>query len=304
MNGILDVVNIRFDTYLGGHMSDRVKESFFVLLLLMGMVVVFDLMSAYFAMGFVAELMRSFVALYFFLGFIPLVVKTWFKKSSLPKASSTASEAPVIEKSTYVNIDTDYSDHYEYESGYDFFEFEADKGLKGEATVFYILSQMDYYSKILTNVYLPVEDKTTEIDVLYITQWGIYVIESKNYNGWIFGNEKDKYWTQTFGKKKKYRFYNPVRQNKSHMDHLDALLKGIRLFPLVVFGNKSTLKDVQVSKYDVIHMQDLSDYINKTKRDAIYTADQVDLMYRYLGRYAYKSEEEKQAHVEQLKTYR
>ena len=46
--------------------------------------------------------------------------------------------------------------------------------------------------KILRNVYIPKDNgETTEIDIVYITQKGIFVIESKNYSGWIFGNEKD-----------------------------------------------------------------------------------------------------------------
>ena len=50
--------------------------------------------------------------------------------------------------------------------------------------------------KILRNVYLPKDNgETSEIDVLYITQKGIFVFESKNYSGWIFGDEKGQYWT-------------------------------------------------------------------------------------------------------------
>ena len=46
--------------------------------------------------------------------------------------------------------------------------------------------------KILRNVYIPKENgETSEIDVLYITQKGIFVIESKNYSGWVFGSEKN-----------------------------------------------------------------------------------------------------------------
>lgn len=49
----------------------------------------------------------------------------------------------------------------------------------------------------------------TEVDLIYINTSGIYVIESKNYSGWIFGDFKQKYWTQTF-KTEKHKFYNPV----------------------------------------------------------------------------------------------
>lgn len=50
--------------------------------------------------------------------------------------------------------------------------------------------------KILRNIYLPKENgETAEIDVIYITKKGIFIFESKNYSGWIFGDEKSRYWT-------------------------------------------------------------------------------------------------------------
>ena len=45
--------------------------------------------------------------------------------------------------------------------------------------------------RTLRNVYIPKDnEETSEIDVVYITQKGIFVFESKNYTGWIFGDEK------------------------------------------------------------------------------------------------------------------
>ena len=66
--------------------------------------------------------------------------------------------------------------------------------------------------RILRNVYVPKENgETSEIDVLFITQKGIFVIESKNYSGWIFGDEKAGYWTAMLPNKEKNRFYNPTK---------------------------------------------------------------------------------------------
>ena len=53
--------------------------------------------------------------------------------------------------------------------------------------------------KVLRNVYIPKDNnETSEIDVLFITQKGIFVIESKNYSGWIFGSEKQYKWTMIY----------------------------------------------------------------------------------------------------------
>lgn len=53
---------------------------------------------------------------------------------------------------------------------------------------------------------------------------GIYAVESKNYNGWIFGSEKSKSWTQIFQAGKKERFYDPIWQNTTHVKYLMQLL--------------------------------------------------------------------------------
>ena len=78
-------------------------------------------------------------------------------------------------------------------------------------------------AKILNNVYIPYgNNKTTEIDAVMVYRSGIYVFEYKNYSGWIFGNSKNRYWTETFYSKRfheveKHQFYNPVMQNASHI---------------------------------------------------------------------------------------
>lgn len=72
--------------------------------------------------------------------------------------------------------------------------------------------------QILRNVYVPkANGDTSEIDVIFITQKGIFVIESKNYSGWIFGDEKAGYWTAMLPNKLKNKFYNPIKQNTPQM---------------------------------------------------------------------------------------
>lgn len=55
-----------------------------------------------------------------------------------------------------------------------------------------------------------------------LSQTGIYVFESKNYSGWIFGDEKSKNWMQTLQSKQKNRFFNPIWQNKGHINALKS----------------------------------------------------------------------------------
>ena len=107
--------------------------------------------------------------------------------------------------------------------------------------------------KILRNVYIPKDNgETTEIDVVYITQKGIFVIESKNYSGWIFGDEKGTYWTVTLPNGHKNRFYNPVKQNKTHIKWLQAFVgNDVPLFSVIAFSERCELKKIDMESTDV-----------------------------------------------------
>lgn len=60
---------------------------------------------------------------------------------------------------------------------------------------------------------------TTQIDHIVVSIHGIFVIETKNYKGWIYGNSNNEYWTQNiYGNK--YSLYNPLLQNKNHIKSL------------------------------------------------------------------------------------
>ena len=74
------------------------------------------------------------------------------------------------------------------------------------------------------DVIVPTRHGTTQIDHILLSRFGIFVIETKNINGWIFGNEKSKYWTQCmYGKK--YKFQNPLHQNYRHTKALANYLQ-------------------------------------------------------------------------------
>lgn len=74
----------------------------------------------------------------------------------------------------------------------------GDKGKLGEYRIFQELKALRGHKRFLFNVYIPKEDgSTTEIDVILLHESGVYVFESKNFSGWIFGSESQKYWTQT-----------------------------------------------------------------------------------------------------------
>ncbi len=90
--------------------------------------------------------------------------------------------------------------------------------------------------------------KSSQIDLVVATTEGIIVIEVKDYGGWIYGNCSHTRWTQVlaFGKRK-YRFYNPIKQNTSHIKTLKKQLvqfENITFYSIIVFYGKCELKEI------------------------------------------------------------
>jgi hypothetical protein len=76
----------------------------------------------------------------------------------------------------------------------------------------------------INNVTIPTPNGTTQIDHVIVSRYGIFVVETKNMDGWIFGDEKNPQWTQSiFGKK--YKFQNPLHQNYRHTKALSEFLR-------------------------------------------------------------------------------
>jgi len=93
------------------------------------------------------------------------------------------------------------------------------KGWLGESSVNRGLRRLDpsqYH--LFHDLYLPRPDGkgTTQIDHIVVSSFGVFVIETKNYKGWIFGDEKQRQWTQQIYRKKS-RFQNPLHQNQLHV---------------------------------------------------------------------------------------
>jgi hypothetical protein len=100
------------------------------------------------------------------------------------------------------------------------------KGVVGEQTTAFKLSRLNRAKyKVINNLVLNVSGKTSQIDHVIISDFGIFVIETKNLKGWILGEENSEYWTQVIYQRKK-KFYNPIRQNQGHIRALEHYLRG------------------------------------------------------------------------------
>ena len=101
------------------------------------------------------------------------------------------------------------------------------KGWIGEKQVQWLgLKQLDKESyTVIHDLYIPRPDGkgTTQLDHVVVSRFGIFVIETKNYDHWIFGSAKQKQWTQKIFKKS-YKFQNPLHQNDLHLNALEKFL--------------------------------------------------------------------------------
>lgn len=193
----------------------------------------------------------------------------------------------------------------------DFFETLSNYknlGQFGEYSTEYALTRnnnLKGYLKVLHNVYLPNNGKTTEIDVLMIHEKGIYVFESKNYSGWIFGNADQLQWTQCLPNEKHY-FYNPIKQNEIHCRALAAYLKidTSKLTSYIVFSNRCQLKSVppDTEHYKIINRHQMLKLIRDDfeQKPIIYNHQTVDDIYYKLIPLTHVVEDQKQQHIKAI----
>ena len=119
------------------------------------------------------------------------------------------------------------------------------KGIMGELMITVLtrwkLNRQVYH--LINNVTLTTEDGTTQIDHIIVSVYGVFVIETKNLRGWIFGRPNQKNWTLQHYKKR-YTFQSPLHQNYKHIRALQSIsnLEDKQLHSLVVFVGDSEFK--------------------------------------------------------------
>jgi len=136
------------------------------------------------------------------------------------------------------------------------------KGARGESQVNAVLERelpnREYM--VFHDITLDTTHGPTQIDHIVVSRFGVFVVETKNYTGWIFGNAKSKQWTQTIYRKKS-RFQNPLRQNFKHTKAVESFLS---LSPryvhsVVVFAGDAKFKTDLPD--NVTHLWELCPYI-------------------------------------------
>lgn len=195
---------------------------------------------------------------------------------------------------------------YGQKSGYSFFKTYFDKGHYGEFIFYRKVIRILGKASVLTNVYLEnINTDTTEVDVIGVSEKGIYIFEVKNFGGYIYGSEKDKYWTQVFNRKAKHQFFNPLRQNYAHTMALKRYLltEDHTLHPMIVFSNRSKLSKINISHHShVYQIKNALKYIKRHEKKAepVFTKKEIQAMVLKLLRRCHMPDHIRVKHIQDV----
>lgn len=126
-------------------------------------------------------------------------------------------------------------------------------------------------------------DYTTQVDHVIISRYGVFVIETKNMHGKIYGTGKSEYWSQylpdvgykRYGYTQKYTVRNPLWQNAGHIKSLRRLVFGndVSVYGIVVFPTEAEL--FVKADQPVLYMWDVVAYI-KSIRDVVLSEEEME----------------------------
>ncbi len=99
-----------------------------------------------------------------------------------------------------------------------------------------------------------------KIEHAVLTAGGILCIQSKHYNGVVFGAEDEAQWTNVDGVKRR-RFLNPLIQNEGRTRALQKIVPYVPVANLVIFTG--SVEFTTPPPKNVIHVDDLESYVSK-----------------------------------------
>lgn len=172
-------------------------------------------------------------------------------------------------------------------------------GEKGERKVNnYIERNIKDEKYVINNLTLFIDNSSTQIDHILINKKGVFVIETKNYSGNIYGSEDDYNWTQTlaYGKTKN-KFYNPIKQNQTHINFLSKVLKKDDIFKSIIVFPKANLKVKTITP--VGNLSIIKDTINNSEIEL--SKDEINNIYKRLESLKAEGKELEEKHIANIK---
>ena len=157
-------------------------------------------------------------------------------------------------------------------------ETPQEKGYRGEFYVRQVVGDTVPGEKyVINDLVFRHGDKTCQVDHVVINKNGVYVIETKNYSGTVYGSDSQRYWTQYVGSKK-HTVYNPVKQNAAHIGYIQRRLgRKLYMVNLVVFV-QNNIENIQSDA--AIPLSVLDRRLALPSKIKPYTAEQMEQIYR------------------------
>ena len=179
------------------------------------------------------------------------------------------------------------------------------RGAKGETIVARILGRtIDGEQYVIHDLLFSDKNgNSCQIDHVLINKHGIWVIETKNFSGRIYGDARRREWTQVlaYGNEKN-KFYNPVKQNATHIYRLAEYLDEKNIFfNVVVFLRRADIS--RVSAENVFDVRTLS-VIKRRDTGLNLTPEQMQNFYEKLIKLQNESRITKKEHIAQIRDKR
>lgn len=172
------------------------------------------------------------------------------------------------------------------------------KGAYAEDRVARRLSQLPEEYHVFNDVYIRSDVRSVQVDHVVISRYGVFVIETKNYKGWVYGSENAEHWTQNiYGYK--YKLYNPLRQNASHIGTICNILRITqdKTIPIVVFAGSATVRCSTICH--VVYLSQLRRVIDQHK-SVLFGDDQVLQMTERLTGALVTDRKRRRKHVQEV----
>jgi len=175
-------------------------------------------------------------------------------------------------------------------------------GRWGEKKVSTLLELLGSEYRIFNDVLIKNGNWTSQIDHVVLSPYGIFVIETKNYKGWIYGGPDKEQWTQNIWGHRS-SLSNPIRQNRGHIMALKKVLPNCaenQYKSIIVFSSKADLKTRIPEEYNVIYTWQLPSRI-KSYKEQILSNNDIEQITATLQSHMLTNKEEKKAHVTNVK---